>query len=44
MEQQALNGEWYTMEEFLEYYQEAYYWDQAVREAVPPGASQPGSS
>ena len=50
---QALDGEWYTMEEFMQYYEEPYYWDQAVREArrsaaepaaalAAPGASQPG--
>ena len=44
---QAVNGQWYTMEQFFVYYQAgnpSYYWDRAVREAVPPGASQPGSS
>ena len=34
----ALNGEWYTREEFRQFHQQSYgrYWDQAVREAVPP--------
>ena len=49
---QALDGEWYTMEEFKKFYQKPYgsfsawrrYWDQAERGAVLPGASQPGSS
>ena len=44
---QALDGEWYTMEQFRQCYQEPYgsfsawrrYWDRAVREAVPPGAA-----
>ena len=44
---QALDGQWYTMEEFRQFYQKPYgsfsawrrYWDQAVREAVPPGAA-----
>ena len=40
------DGKWYTKEQFAECYNSgfAYHWDRAVREAVPPGASQPGSS
>ena len=49
---QADDGRWYTKEEFMEYYLDPYgsfsawrrCWDRAVREAVAPGASQPGSS
>ena len=49
---QALDGEWYTMEEFKKFYQKPYgtlsawrrCWDQAEREVVLPGASQPGLS
>ena len=38
---QAADGKWYTMEQFAEYYKAdfAYHWGPAVREAVPPGAS-----
>ena len=45
----ALDGELYTMEEFRQFYETPYgtrllgswrrYWDQAVWEAVPPGAA-----
>ena len=49
---QALDGEWYTREQFKWFYQKPHrrssvwqwYWDQAKRGAVLPGASQPGSS
>ena len=40
---QALDGEWYTMEEFRQYYQSfsawRWHWDRAVLKVVPPGAS-----
>ena len=46
----ALNGEWYTREEFREYYQQWdgrcsawwWYWDRAVWEAAAPGAASTG--
>ena len=45
---QALDGQWYTMEEFRQYYRSfsawRWYWDRAVLKVVPPGASQPGLS
>ena len=44
---QALDGGWYTMEEFMKYYQKPHegfsvwwwYWEQVVRGIVPRGAA-----
>ena len=46
---QALDGEWYTVEDFMQYYGSSihagwYYWTRAVRKAVLPAAAQPSSS
>ena len=44
---QTLGGEFYTLEEFIQHYgvgKALVYWNRAVREAAPPGASQPGLS
>ena len=46
---QARDGEWYTIKDFMQYYGSGtwagwYYWERALRTAVPPAAAQSGSS
>ena len=46
---QARDGEWYTIQDFMQYYGSGtwagwYYWERALRKAVPPAVAQSGSS
>ena len=46
---QARDGEWYTIQDFMQYYGSGtwagwYYWERALRKAVPPAVAHSGSS
>ena len=46
---QARDGEWYTIKDFMQYYGSGtwagwYYWERALRKAVPPAVAHSGSS